>query len=212
MNCNNLLIEYINTIPYNEPIFFEEIKQYFFNILGNEANNIIKSLYVYINRLVKKHILVQYLKGIYYRPKKGVFGDKVLNINKVINKKYIFDNKGYKGYYYGPTLFNKLGLTTQVPKNVYIVTNDCPNSNLYYNKNLGVIIKKSVIKIDDNNYKYLQLFDVLINKDNISVEVDNEKEIIYKYIKDNKLEMAKIFEYAKLTKNIKAIEKLYEMG
>ena len=105
-----------------------------------------------------------------------------------------------------------MGLTTQVPKNVYIVTNDCPNSNLYYNKNLGVIIKKSVIKIDDNNYKYLQLFDVLINKDNISVEVDNEKEIIYKYIKDNKLEMAKIFEYAKLTKNKKAIEKLYEMG
>ena len=93
-----------------------------------------------------------------------------------------------------------------------IVTNECPNANDYNNKKLGVIIRKPKIEINEENYKYLQLFDVLINKDNIKIEVDNEKEIIYKFIKDNKLEFEKIFEYANKINNLKPIKKLYELG
>lgn len=55
---------------------------------------------------------------------------------------------------------------------------------------------------------HLQLFDLLINKDNIKIEVDNEKEIIYKFIKDNKLELEKIFEYANKINNFKSIKKI----
>ena len=83
----------------------------------------IKNIYVYINRLVKENKLSQFIKGIYYKPKKGVFGNKPLNINKVIEKKYICDEDGTKGYFTGAYLFNKLGLTTQVPKEILIVTN-----------------------------------------------------------------------------------------
>lgn len=214
MNYKKLIIDYINDCPYDEPIFIEEIKDCLLRKMENynDFNRILKNVYVYINRLVKEDKLVQYLKGIYYKPLKGVFGNKKLNINKVINKKYIIDNNGYKGYFTGAFLFNKLGLTTQIPKDILIVTNECPNNNDYNNKNLGVIIRKPKVEINNDNYKYLQLFDVLNNKDNIKVEVDNEKDIIYKFIKDNKLEFNKIFEYANKTKNKKAIERLYELG
>ena len=40
---------------------------------------------VVLNKLVKENKLVQYLKGIYYKPLKGTFGNKKLNINKVID-------------------------------------------------------------------------------------------------------------------------------
>lgn len=98
---------------------------------------------------------------------KGAFGNKHLNINKVIDKKYIHYGTRQKGYLTGAYLFNKIGLTTQVPKKTLIVTNVCLNANDYNNKNLGVTIRKPRIEINDDNYKYLQLFDLLINKDNI---------------------------------------------
>ena len=214
MNYNQMLIRYIDEYPVDEPILIEEIKDYFKDIIHDNFDNIFKSIYVYINRLVKEKKIIQFIKGVYYKPMKGVFGDKLLDVNKVIDKKYIYDKNGKKGYFSGAYLFNKLGLTTQVPKELLIVTNECPNANLYNNKNLGVVIKKPKIKITDDNYKYLQLFDLLINKDDIKIEVDNEKEkeIIYKFIKDSQLEVEKIFEYANQLNDLKPIKKLYVLG
>ena len=212
MNYNNILIKYIDNCPYDEPIFIDEIKDYFQNFIKENFENIFKNIYVYINRMVKENKLVQYIKGIYYKPLKGVFGNKPLNINKVITKKYIIDKNGQKGYYSGAYLFNKIGLTTQIPKEILIVTNECPNANNYNNKKLGVVIRKPKIKINNDNYKYLQLFDILLNKENINIEVDNAKEIIYKFIEDNELELEKIFEYAKKINDFRPIKKLYDMG
>ncbi len=212
MNYNNILIKYIDEYPYDEPIFIEEIKDYFKKIIQNNFETTFKNIYVYINRLVKENKLSQFVKGIYYKPTKGIFGSKPLNINKVIEKKYICDKNGKKGYFTGAYLFNKLGLTTQIPKEILIVTNECPNSNDYNNKNLGVTIRKPKTTVTEDNYKYLQLFDILMNKDNIKIEVDNEKEIIYKFIDDNQLNFEKIFEYANKINNLKPIIRLYELG
>ena len=212
MNYNEILNNYIDACPYNEPIFIEEIKEYFQKYIKNNFDNIFKNIYVYINRLVKKNKIIQFIKGVYYKPLKGSFGLKALNINKVIEKKYIQDNKGKKGYYSGAYLFNKIGLTTQIPKEMLIITNECPNANDYNNKNLGVIIRKPKLPINDDNYKYLQLFDILINKDDIKIEAENVKDIIYKFIKDNELELEKIFEYAYKINNINPIKRLYELG
>lgn len=212
MNYNDVLIKYINEYPYDEPILIEDIKKYFKNYINANFDEIFKTIYVYINRLVKDNKLVQFIKGVYYKPLNGKFGNKPLNVNKVIDKKYLHDEGGQKGYFSGAYLFNKIGLTTQIPKEILIITNECPNKNDYYNKNLGVTIRKPKIKINDYNYKYLQLFDMLINRDNIKIEVDNEKEIIYKFIKDNNLEIEKIFEYANKINTIKPIKRLYELG
>lgn len=212
MNYNDVLIKYIDECPYDEPIFIEEIKEYFKKIIQDNFENTFKNIYVYINRLVKRNKLSQFIKGIYYKPTKGIFGNKPLNINKVIEKKYICDVNGKKGYFTGAYLFNKIGLTTQIPKEILIVTNECPNNNDYNNKKLGVTIRQPKTIVNEDNYRYLQLFDILINKDNIKIEVDNEKEIIYKFIEDNNLEIEKIFEYANKTNNLKSIMKLYELG
>ena len=36
MNYNNILIKYIDEYPYDEPIFIEEIKDYFKKIIQND--------------------------------------------------------------------------------------------------------------------------------------------------------------------------------
>ena len=210
MNYNEIVYEYINKCNLDEPLFLEEIKQYVINKYENDDINILNNINVIINRMCKNHILKQFYKGIYYKPIKNIFGEMPLDKNKVIIKKYIKDEHGnIKGYITGAKLFNQLGLTTQVPNIINIVTNECKNYNEYKNEKLGVIIRQPKIKIDNDNYKYLQLFDIINNKDQINIEVDNEDEIIYNFIEENKLDFEKIIKYARETKNKKILEKLY---
>ena len=63
-------------------------------------------------------------------------------------------------------------------------------------------------EINNENYKYLQLIDLIENKDNIYIEVDNKDEIIYKFIQENNLEFEKIIKYARETNCKAVIEKM----
>ena len=218
MNYNKIVCEYINKCNLDEPLFLEEIKQYVINNYKTDEINILKNINVIINRIsiatdighMTNDILKQFYRGIYYKPLKNVFGEMPLDKNKVIIKKYIKDENGnIKGYITGAKLFNQLRLTTQVPNIINIVTNEWKNNNGYRNEKLGVIIRQPKIKIDNDNYKYLQLFDIINNKDQIHIEVDNENEIIYKFIENNKLDFEKIIKYARETKNKRILEKLY---
>ena len=47
MNYNNILIKYIDEYPYDEPIFIEEIKDYFKKIIQNNFETTFKNIYVY---------------------------------------------------------------------------------------------------------------------------------------------------------------------
>ena len=133
----------------------------------------------------------------------------LLGNRQIIQYKYIMDKKGnIKGYITGAKLFNNIHLTTQVPNIIDIATNECKNFNKYENKNLNVIIRKPKVEVNNNNYKYLQLFDLIENKDNIDIEVENTDEIIYNFITENELDFEKIIKYAMDTKSRTVINKI----
>ena len=104
-----------------------------------------------------------------------------------------------------------IGLTTQVPNITDIVTNECKYHKIFYN-NLRVNILKHKIAINNENYLYLQWLDIIENKDNINIEVDNFDEIIFNIIDNRNLEFEKLIKYARITKNKKAIEMLIEIA
>ena len=133
----------------------------------------------------------------------------LLGNNEIVKYKYLMDKKGnIKGYITGALLFNQAHLTTQVPNVIDIATNECKNYNKYFNKDLNVIIRQPKIKVNNENYKYLQLFDLIENKDNIGVEVENADELIYEFIKENDLDFEKIIKYAVDTKSRNVINKI----
>lgn len=157
----------------------------------------------------KKGIIEKAYRGIYYIPNDNIFGKMLLGNRQVIKYKYIMDKNGnIKGYFTGAKLFNEAHLTTQVPNVIDIATNECKNNSKYKNKNLNVIIRKPRIEVNNDNYKYLQLFDLIENKDNVGIEVDNPDKVIYNFIKENSLNYKKIIEYAMNTKNRKIINKI----
>ncbi len=210
MNCSNIVLNYINTCEKNEPIFIEEIKEYIMQFYKEaDKKKIFNNIKEILNRLNKENYIKTAFKGIYYIPKKNVFGELPLANNKIIQYKYLTDKQGnIKGYITGANLFNKVGLTTQVPNVIDIVTNECKNNNKYNNKNLNVIIRKPKIEITNENYKYLQLIDLIENKDNIYIEVENIDDIIYNFIQENELQFEKILMYARITNSKAVIEKI----
>lgn len=210
MSRYKVLCEFIDNFPCDEPIFVEDCLKYFEEKEMSKENN--KDLYVYLYRLIQERKIKKYSDGIYYKPSQGTFGERTLNMTKVIDKKYLYNGENVKGYFSGHHLFNLMGLTTQMPGLYIIVTNECPNKNQYKNEKLNVIIRKPKIEITNENYLYLQLLDVLSNKDNVRIEVENEKEIIYDFIKRNNLELEKIMYYAKKTNNKHAIERMYDIA
>lgn len=215
MNCYNIILKYINEQDKGTPIFIEEIKNYILYVYNEYSKNeydkekLFNNVKVILNRMNKEKIIKTAYKGIYYIPKKNIFGEMLLGDRNIIKYKYIMDKNGnIKGYITGALLFNKAHLTTQVPNVIDIATNECKNFNKYENKNLNVIIRKPKIKINNENYKYLQLFDLIENKDHVDIENDNPDEMIYNFITENKLDFEKIIKYAMDTKNRKVINKI----
>jgi hypothetical protein len=216
MVYNEYITNYINSYAYNEPIFVKNLKEQVLETIKKNKDQISKNINVILNRLEEKNVIKRYqtengeLKGIYYKPQITKFGETTLDRYKVISYKYLqTEDKKIKGYIYGAKLYNILGLTTQVPNVINIATNDCTNNNIYMDKKLNVIIKKPKIKIDNENCKYLQLLDIIENKDNIEFDVNNANIVLYKYIKEMNFDFEKILLYTYKTKNIKLMEKLY---
>lgn len=210
MNCYNMVLEYINTQNKGIPIFIEEIKDYIMQFYDkNDKEKVFNNVKVILNRMNKEGIIETAYKGIYYIPVENIFGKMLLGNRQIIQYKYIMDKKGnIKGYITGAKLFNNVHLTTQVPNIIDVATNECKNFNKYENKNLNVIIRKPKIEVNNNNYKYLQLFDLIENKDNIDIEVENPDEIIYNFITKNELDFEKIIKYAMDTKSRTVINKI----
>ena len=121
-----------------------------------------------------------------------------------MTKLYISNEDDIFGYETGPSLINRMGLTTQVPKNIYISTNNIRVTNSFEN----VELVKPTVKITKENYKYLQILDVISNKYNVPFEASNSNEIIKKLIKDNGLNFEKLLYYSRFYKDNKIFKKL----
>lgn len=210
MNCRGIVLNYIQNCEINEPIFIEDIKEYIMQFYKQEEKEkVFNNVKEILNRLNKEHVIKTAYKGVYYIPKSNIFGEIPLANSKIIKYKYLVDKAGdVKGYITGAKLFNKVGLTTQVPNTIDIVTNECKNKNKYENQYLNIVVRRPKIQIDSNNYKYLQLIDLIENKDNVYVEVDYLDEKIYEFIKVNELSFEKILKYARETKSNGVIEKI----
>lgn len=214
MNIKEIVLKYIDNYNDNEPIFMNDIKEYVLQNIDDivDIKQVYNNINVIIYRLLKENKLKSKYRGVYFKPKKTLFGESTISNKDLIEKKFLVDKEGnIKGYIVGAKLYNMIGLTTQVPNITDIVTNECKYHTIFYD-NLRVNIYKPKITIDDENYLYLQLLDIIENKDNINIETDNFDEIIFNIIDNNKLGFEKLIKYARITNNKKAIDMLVSIA
>ena len=128
----------IDNYGYNEPIFLNDLL-----VEGISENAVRQS----VKRLVACGFLERYDSGIYYIPKSGgLLGKSYLDPSVVIMRKYVENNANKYGYITGLSFANQLGLTTQMPAVIEIVTNrEATNGRTLMVGNQKVRVKKSAI-------------------------------------------------------------------
>lgn len=139
---------------YNEPIFLNDLK------IEELSENAVRQS---VKRLVANGFLERFDNGIYYITKQGgVLGKSYLDPLLVIMRRYVRNESETYGYVTGMTFANQLGLTTQVPAIIEIVTNkEATNGRTVTVGNQKVRIKKAKVNVSDNNADILQFLDCI---------------------------------------------------
>jgi len=137
----------------NEPIFVSDIK------LPVSETNLRQMFKV----LCDNGEIFRYDTGIYYlKGNSKLKGGTALSASEVARYKYISRKGLVSGYYSGFTFANLLGLSTQVPYTVEIVSNgasaNCREVNI---KNQRIMLRKPRTEITKENANILQLLDLL---------------------------------------------------
>lgn len=140
----------------NELIFASLLFNEYFYELINE-----NTFYKIIERMCKKEELVRIAKGLYVIPKLGKYGIIPIS-NKEIVEEYTNNNTGM---IIGYNLYNYLNLTTQVSKNIEVLSANMINCLKQIKDvtihNLSIEFSKDIKKIIENlevlqNYKFIE--------------------------------------------------------
>lgn len=172
----------------DEPILVDDIIKMFPNRSRQWVDKALKTM-------VDSKTLKRYTTGVYYIPRKTLFGDSLLDPDRVVTKKYIESAGEVYGYVSGTALLNSLGLTTQVPNIITIITNN--EKSRGRKVRIGkqeVYLIKSPTKISKKNSAVLQLLEAVKLADlNDLDEMENKN--LENYIKKNKITLADVSKY-----------------
>lgn len=199
-----MLLEYLQkNYKVNEPIFISDID------LPVTDTNLRQMFKV----LCDSGQIYRYETGIYYmKGNTRLKGGVPLSASKVARYKYIARNDQVNGYYSGYTFANLLGLTTQVPYTIEIVSNGasakCREVSV---KNQKIMLRKPRTQINKENVDVLQLLDLLKDFEQyVDEDMVVATGIISSYIKKNGMKRSDVDEYITLFPD-RVYKYIYEM-
>lgn len=187
----NELLDYLHShYKEGEPIFIKDIK-----IDGLSSS----SIRVYFKRLVDTGKLKKQCQGIYYFPEIGMFSKETLSLSSddVAYQKYIYKDGQYFGYYSGSTFANLCHISVQYPFIKTITTNN--TSSIKREVKIGndkFIIRKSYVRITNENIHVLELLDLLKDLGNYIENDEKEtREVLVDFVIKNNITMEDVRKY-----------------
>ena len=140
MKATEYIRNTIDRLPKGYVFTYED-----FNIDVNKKEAIIKAL----NRMVNSGKIEKLSKGRYFKPEKTPFGILQPNQEQIV-KDLISENGKVMGYLTGYSIYNKLGLTTQVSNIIQIGKNQTrpkfkrERYTISFVKQKNIIVKKNI--------------------------------------------------------------------
>ena len=111
-----------------------------------------------IERFIEKGIIKRVSTGVFYKPKQTIFGELKPNEEELL-KPYLFQNNKRVAYITGTSLYNKMGLTTQISKNIKIASRD-KRITISIGNIKGTPVK-SYVDVTNKNFFLLEILDAL---------------------------------------------------
>ena len=190
----------------DEPIFLSEL-----SYRGKTAG----ALRQIMAKLVADGQLCRFDQGIYYIPEIGLFKPgRALSCEKVIERKYLFDEEKKRcGYTGGQNFANQFGITTQVPLTITVVSNKATTKERRFK--LGgreILLRQPRCKIDERNFRILQLLDLISDIDRYSeITIEDGRKRMTKYMQQLPVQFGKMEQYFSYYP-VKIFKNMYEMG
>ena len=149
MSISQAVQSRINTLPPGQVFGYRDLPDY-----ADAPLAVAQAM----SRMVYAGRIKRLSKGKFYVPQKGILGSRKPSDNALI-RSVLYDGERLLGYVTGPTLFNRLGLTTQVPRTVTVALERGRQE-----KDFGTIRIKTVpsrFPIREEDITLLQYLDVL---------------------------------------------------
>lgn len=109
-----------------------------------------------LERLQKEGVIKKVSKGVFYKPEQTVFGELKPDYSELL-RPYLFVNGKRVAYETGTSLYNRMGLTTQMAFRIKIASR---GKRININReNLKTDAVKSYTEVTDSNYETLGLLD-----------------------------------------------------
>ncbi|PLX01938.1 MAG: hypothetical protein C0594_12435 [Marinilabiliales bacterium] len=129
---------------------------------GYSDLNIDKSNYVAAAKAIERLIVAKKIKklskGVFYKPEQSVFGELKPSDEELL-KNYLYQDNKRIAYLTGTFLYNRMGLTTQVPAQFVIA---CNLKRIYINtQKIKAKPVKSYVDVTEENYELLGFLDAL---------------------------------------------------
>jgi len=160
---------------------FSEGELFQYNQLGIEAGEYFAAVKA-LSRMVNAGQLRRATTGRYYKPEKSVFGELRLSEEQLL-KPYLFSGNRRLAYISGEALYNRMGLTTQVPKVIKVASRD--KRIITTVNNLIVKPVKSYVDVTNENYTLLEILDALKDFKHIpDLDIKSALPILEERIKD----------------------------
>lgn len=145
--------------------------------------------------------LVKYETGVYYIPKRSVLKSSIGPTADTVAR-YRFISKGdtIEGFYAGNTFANQLGITTQVPRVIEIVSNNTNSSPREIE--IGgrkFYVKKPVTPVTTENVYVLQMLELIKNIDiYLDYTYEDAREKLAEYINLHQIKSADVDQYIRM--------------
>jgi hypothetical protein len=170
---------------YDYPIFLKDIQE----VNQEYSYGAVRQLAL---KLTHDNILRKHSHGVYYLPTVTALGVSVLDDKQVYERKYIKDNGKFIGYYTGLTLLNAIGLTTQVPSVIEIVSNNEPSRKRSVTVGTqSLILRKPHVTVTNENVYTLQILDLINLIDLKNVDIAR----LQSYIHDRNISIEDVNKY-----------------
>ena len=109
-----------------------------------------------LERLQKQGVIKKLSKGVFYKPEQTVFGELKPDYSELL-RSYLFENGKRIAYETGTSLYNRMGLTTQLAFRIKIASR---GKRISINRGtLKADAVKSYTEVTDSNYETLGILD-----------------------------------------------------
>lgn len=205
MNILECIDDYVKVVQPGMPIFTEDIYAFVAQRITGVQRGVVNTNIARYAKINKD--FARYQKGIYYVAVNTPFGRSGIRYSELIKRKYLMAGDRVIGYETGPSYMNKMGLTTQMSADTFLATDRTKGV-----EENGIVIVKPVIRINNENYRYLQFLDMLDNRMKVKIEADNYRNILRGYIDAHNLNFERLMYYARYYKNNRIYSGIAELA